>query len=334
MRKTITSICALLALALPTTAIASGANSSAQKHDLKMYKVEKSISLDAVDYDDQIDLSCDGSDIAVDGMWRVEEVHYNPQIHDFPFNNYDSVTVFRSFSVGESTWRFGVRNDTEDQAQLKLWATCLGRSTEGAEEDRHTHSFTVSGRHDDTVTLAADSVTELDAGDTTCDSDEIIVATGFDVSDAEFVKLYRSWPGDASMRSWNLGFYAPDDPQVTTSARCLKFRTSKAGTKNHRHGLNWHLSQFTTSLAPSSYAHKVKQSCGDLEKALIGAFDIKGSYPWGAGFNAHWLWFMGMEPQIKSRVFHVKNHHASASYNAKFGAICVNDRTTNRFFGP
>jgi hypothetical protein len=329
MRKIIPFICALAALAIPATAAASGANSSAQKHELKMYKVEKFVSIDAIDYDSEIMLACNGDDIAVDGMWRVDRVHYNEQIHDFPFNEYDSVTVFRSFSSDEGEWTFGVRNDTEEPAQVKLWITCLGRWTESAEGDSHKHQFTVSSlrTHDDV--LAEDSVTELDAGDETCAGDELAVATGFDVEGAAAVKLYKVWPADPHARGWKLGFYAPEDPKVTTSVRCLQSRTSKAGVKNHRHAFRWRLAQFTTSLS-KDYHHTPKQDCGEVEKALIGAFDIRGSYSWGAGFDSHWLWYLGMEPQLKSRVFHVWNHSDTTAYNAKFGAICFNDKTGNR----
>lgn len=328
MRKLIISLGSLLALALPATAVAAGTNSSAQKHELRMYKVERFVAVDAVDYNDQVDLSCNGDDIAVDGMWRIEEVHYNPQIHEFAFNRYADVSVFRSFSTGDGDWRFGVRNDTEEVAQVKLWVTCLGRSTEGAEEG-HRHDFTVTPLRESTVALAAGSVTELDAGNETCAADEVGIAAGFDVAAAAPVRLYRSWPGRADLRSWKLGFYAPEDPNVTTSLRCLNFRTTRAGVRNHRHALRWRLAKFTTSLS-KDYVHTPKQDCGQIEKALIGVFDIRGSYGWGAGYGDHWLWFLGMEPQIKSRVFHVWNHSKTNAYQATFGAICVNDKSGNR----
>ena len=73
----------------------------------------------------------------------------------------------------------------------------------------------------------------------------------------------------------------------------------------------------------------VTLSCGQTEKGLLGAFDIRyGHDDWTADYDSHQLWYIGMEPQLKSRVFHIWNHSDDTDYKALLGLVCFDDRTS------
>ncbi len=58
------SLCAIFALSLGSTALAA--------HDVKIYKNEKHVDITS-DYK-TADVKCDGTDLAVDGMWRLDHI--------------------------------------------------------------------------------------------------------------------------------------------------------------------------------------------------------------------------------------------------------------------
>jgi len=125
---------ALVALAVLPAASAFAGNSAggvAQRHLLDMYKVEQFVGLDAGDSADGLQVKCPNGDYAVDGMWRIDQVNFNAQIDDQgPFgdwNRYNGVDVFQSESVAKDTWEFTLVNNTDEDAQAKVWVTCLGR---------------------------------------------------------------------------------------------------------------------------------------------------------------------------------------------------------------
>jgi hypothetical protein len=321
------SALAVLALLPASSAMADGTGGAASRHLLDMYKVEQFVGLDAGDSADGLQLQCPNGDYAVDGMWRIDQVNFNAQIDDpgpyGDWNRYNGVDVTQSESVAKDTWEFTLVNNTDEAAQAKVWITCLGRQTA---PDTYRHKLTMSDLHSATDYIAPGDVRELNAGNYKCAPDEIVVAHGFN-TDGGVVKMYRSWPDGNSLRRWEFGFYGITDPNVSTSVRCLKIQTDWAGPKNHRHSLRVRFRQNQPTLTPD-FVNAVKVDCGDTEKGLLGAFDVRYPRNWGADYDSHQLWYLGQEPQIKSRVFHIQNHSDSTPYNAMIGLVCFDDRTS------
>ncbi len=290
--------------------MASGTSSTAQKHVLGFYKAEKFVEIDGGDYDDTITLGCKPGDLALDGMWRVDNVPFNAQLNEpgpGPFadwNTYNAVSVQASYSGEKDRWNFAFRNDAEDPAQLHIWVTCLDNKT------RRPRATTTSTRsRSATPSRTRSTWAPARRPRTTRGRRSARPAPspwpGY-WADGGPVKIYRSWPKD-SLRGWRMGFYAPEaDPTVHTRVRCLTISSSKAGSKNHWHRLVTDLEQFSTSVGRNR-TWAIKQDCGEQSKALVGAFDVRLWHSWTGHYDAHKLWFLGMEPQLKSRVFHVRN---------------------------
>jgi hypothetical protein len=330
--------CAIVALAAltPAAALASGGGSTAQRHQMYMYKAEKSLSIDANDVISDEQLSCSNGDYAIDGMWRIDQVNFNAQIDEEgpfgPWNVYNGVDLGESRSFDKSTWTYTIRNNSDEDAQVHLWITCLNKKTQGAEGDNHKHTLSISSLYTDSgTTIAGGTPTVFQAGSHQCDNDQIAVAPGFSVNDGT-AKIYRSYPSDGDkLTNWELGFYVSDPTTITTSVRCLDRASSSAGARPHRHKLVIRFRESGPSL-PKSYVSHPRVTCDDHGKGLLGAFDVRAGYGWGSDYDSHALWFLGMEPQIKTREFHIFNHHPTADYSPDLGLVCVNDRIGSRFF--
>lgn len=309
----------LILAALVLLALAPAASADSHEHHLGMYKVERFQSLFGGDGVDNLKVKCDNGDYAVDGMWRVDSVDQNED----DWTPYNAVEIYRSESTAKDTWAFSIANESDGQAQIHLWVTCIGRKTAPG---THRGKLALSDRFTSTQAIPADAVWLLDAGEKTCPSGEIAVARGFASEGDAALKMFKSWPADPTMRRWVLGFYAPGDSDVSTSVRCLKLAV--AGSRSHGHTLSTTFRQTTAAVAKGAVT-QAQITCGDAEKGLLGAFDVRGSRSdWGADFDSHGLWYVGQEPQLKSRVFHVWNHTETASYEADFGAVCFGDRTS------
>lgn len=307
----------------------AGQGIGSQSHLLDMYKVEQFVGLAAGDMADGLQVSCPNGDYAVDGMWRIDQVNFNDQIDMEgpygPWNRYNGVDVMESQSVATDTWEFTLVNNTDEDAQAKVWITCLGRQTA---PDTYRHRLILSDLYTDTRHVGVGDAQEVYAGDHTCASDEVVVAPGFD-SDSGTVKLYRSWPDGNGLQRWTLGFYGITDPNVTTSARCLKLTTDYqgSGSKRHRHKLRVRFRQAQPKLYRGQVS-QVKVDCGQTEKGLVGAFDVRADDSWTGDYDGHRIGYLGQEPQIKSRVFHLMNLDDSTDYRAMIGLVCFDDRTT------
>ena len=327
------AVVAALSLLAPATALAGSMDENlvAQRHGLDMYKVEQFVDMQPEQEIDSTELKCNNGDYAVDGMWRVDQVNFNFQIDDpgpwGDWNRYNGVDVHESESVAKDTWAFSFENLTEEQAQAHIWITCLGRQTQTAEGDAHRHKIVLGDLVEHTDTVPGGAVTFLNVGGQQCAKGQIAVAPGFLVPDGQ-LKPFRSWPS-ANLRGWQLGIYTQDDPNVTTSFRCLNVRTDKAGKGGgHRHDLKI---KFRTRELPvkHNFVDQLKVECGQTEKGLVGGYDIRGDTGWGHEYEDHKLWYIGQEPQIKSRVFHIWNH-SSDDWSPDFGLICFDDRVSTR----
>jgi hypothetical protein len=301
--------------ALPASASAV----TATKHHLDMYKAEQHVTLPEFDTNTYT-VSCPNGDIAADGMWRIDEVGpYNPQLADddeLPWTIATGVSVIAAYPSGNSTYTFTFQNNTSDNAQLKLWVTCLGSQTSA---DTHQHPLVTTGftapNHVDNAGL------QSYAHANTCGAGDIVISPGFRINagDARIVGSF----GSNNLQDWTWKFRvnAPNT-NIDVFARCLKGFTDyfNGAPKNHRHKI---YAYFTTAPVQhfdkgnGVWEHQI--SCRDDQKGLVGGFDVSGDPSW------YWL---GMDPRIKTRAFKTYGTGAGGSYSV----ICVNDRTSRPFY--
>jgi hypothetical protein len=347
---------ALAALALlPATA---GAN-TASLHHLRMYKAEQHVTIGEAETNTYT-LKCDSPDYAVDGMWRVDQVAYNPQLDDFgPWDRFNGVDILQSeytkFSSTSYGYTFKVSNNSEDDAQLKLFVTCLGATTESAGSPAHTHTISppVAG-------TATASNTGTDYQDSTnkgrwysessaCPTG-IAVAPGFRIDNGS-AKIYRSYPKEAGeppigdpagpdpvldLTRWTWGFYSHVNTglDIKTSIHCLDLTTGSSQSHVHklkpkfRHNDRW---DGSNQNLPHDSTTSLRVNCGEQEKGLVGGFDVDPSLAFdvpAGGPYSFWYphWFLGMDPQIKSRNFYVQNTRPVLDSWIKLGVLCFNDR--------
>ncbi|MEY2433021.1 MAG: hypothetical protein QOC92_2746 [Acidimicrobiaceae bacterium] len=333
-RRIIWSTLAVLALA-PAAAMASGSGSTAERHQMSMYKVEEDVSFDAVEVK-TLSVACNGSDYALDGMWRVTQTDYEPQLEDQAtppggWNDYNGIQIWDSHSVGPGTWRFTIYNDTSEAAQVKVWVTCINKRVQPADRDAHTHKLVLGNTHFDTVSFSGTTPGTAKAGNWDCPHGSIAVAPGFEVLKGD-MRVFKSVPGNNNLTNWKWGFYQQGFAKIETSIRCLDLASTSDANPLHYHELV--VNQRETNIGiQAGVKDEVKIDCSPYEKAMIGLFDVRAVGSWTSPFDQHWLWYLGMEPQIKSRVFRIWNVD-SAVWNARIGAICFNDRIGRRVLAP
>lgn len=229
---------ALLApLALVALATAPAEAASKHKHEVYIYKVEKSVRLAGVGPDGfgespNPSLSCFGTDNALDGMWSlksVDQYHAPPfdpdEDPDFPststlggiYNDKRDVHVEASYpsTVDPAMWHFRFENRAYGDAQLKIFVTCIRDYTEHA--NGHNHEVGVSHASSTTLPTVAHNLgwagrTMIDGhtGPFDCPPNTFFVAPGFDLNltsnDHRLVASYPSFNG----RSWAWEFASVD----------------------------------------------------------------------------------------------------------------------------
>jgi len=307
----------VLALAaLPASASAV----TATKHHLDMYKVEQHVTLPEYDTSTYT-LACPNGDIAADGMWRVDEVGpYNAQLADDdedPWTIADGVSVTAAFPKDNETYEFVIRNNTSENAQLKLFVTCLGSKTSA---DTHQHNLVTTSPFWTAHHFNNTGLQPMPHGGV-CGPGEIVISPGFRINDGS-ARIVGSY-GSANLRDWTWKFrVGSPNIDVDVFARCLKLTTADypGAPKNHRHKLYAYLR--TSPIQHHDKGNGVWEhqiSCRDDQKGLVGGFDVSG--------NPNW-WWLGMDPRIKTRAFKTFGTGAGGSYSL----VCVNDRTSRPFF--
>ncbi|WP_395658585.1 hypothetical protein [Nocardioides sp.] len=340
-RSTLVSAAAA-ALVVPFLAAIAGAApasaSSPRPHEVAMYKVEKHVDV-AGEYPDNYlreDLSCNGGDYALDGMWRVDHVDQaNP-----PETTGDERDVVFTASYSDwsnpSWWHFRAHNYADGDAQVKLFLTCIRSSVE--QTYNHSHAVKISDRYIDS------SHTDLAAGThewdhaMTCDPGMLAVAPGFAFTktsdpsagdDDHRVQLFRSWP-TPTLRGWHWAFLVKDpNVNVDLTLRCLKVRTGPGGAGGHVHNLLW-------AWRPNGYdgdhqflnvvgTQERRISCDDGSdgrlfqdyKAMVGAFWTNDPFH---------TWFLGMDPRPKQRAYKFW-WDGSGDNNVYLAPLCIRTRT-------
>ena len=316
-----------------------------KRHFVKMYKVEKHLSLNSGEegsdyyHDASTHVFCEPGDYAIDGMWRVDSVDQD----EHGVQNLTDVNVYKSYADGvdHSKWHFEFYNNSEGQAQLKLFATCLAEKTA---ENGHQHEWelTASGHPFDQENNFVDPVGfhvddpawtgPIDSGNF-CPSGSYAVAPGFSWTKG-YGELLRSQPFDSDLDGWYWEFHVKlfdgfGDAQVYTSHKCLKSQSTTK--KNHHHFLRskWRTDNgfagFLRFIGAESVETETK-GCWQHSKAMLHSFNV---YDFSNPSFGHRVWFLGMDPRPKKRSYKFQNKH-NASQPVRIGVVCWNDRTSKK----
>lgn len=357
-------IAAAAALAIPSAALAG------KSHQTDVYKVEDHVELEGED--GTYTLSCKPGDVAVDGMWRVDNVDQDNdwtdpdgQLASFwgpaptGIDTSPDLTIRKAirpmaaYASSASTYTFQFTPLAGADVQLKLFLTCLPDPVSGA---GHSHTWTEGGQFSNAASVVA-KTSDPQSADTTaaCTGSTILIQPGFETtSTGNHVVASRptppggppGWNGKRWLwRVWNDG----TDPAGTTTLtwRCLAVKSSTGGSNNHTHKLVFNKKETTwDSSAPAAPALGPKQKgerqqhCGEHYKGMLGGWDISGA--WRTAGSAGpvvwpdhmWIYFLGMDPRIKSRAFSLLNLDEISSPTAPPGKpittslVCWKDRTT------
>jgi hypothetical protein len=301
------------ALALPASASAGGS------HLLKLYKVEKHVDLEG---DDAYDVSCNGSDYAVDGMWRVDQVD---QDNDIPGNILTQVQVYESFATSKSTYHFHLENLAGGDSQIKLWVTCLGKWSEPAQG--HSVKWTIDPvvRQEQFTDPAGVTGHVMSTPD--CDPGEIAVAPGYyflSGGNGRLVASRTTLAGDPSPlgRNWAMAFVFDAPTTYKRFYSCLRL-TSNPAPDGHRHRIVVQRvggSPVPNVTIPAGDTVERQVACGDLYKGMVHGFDVDPS-------DAPYEYFLGMDPRIKTRAYRFYND-GPADIKVWTGLTCFKDKTT------
>lgn len=321
------ALCLLGLTALAVFAFAGVAQAGGKSHFLKIYKVEQHVDLEGDSTHTHV--FCNPGDYAIDGMWRVDQVD---QDNDFDFGGKDpltSIRVIKSYGDGTAStsapyanppapsndpakWHFVFEKDTPGDAQLKIFAVCLGNKTA---PDGHEHAFTLSNQTASSFILGPNT---YGATTPSCPAGSISVAPGFILDPGSNYRLVSRLLNPADT-AWTLQFHppAPPGPSANTGvfARCLTLKSSVVNS--HTHSI---VKKDVTSnpIIPAKTTAEAQQACGEHYKAVLGEFDLGPSYD---------VYFLGMDPRPKIRAFKFWNS-APGNHLVPIGAVCFQDRTT------
>jgi hypothetical protein len=345
-----TSVAAVGILGIPATA------SAGKSHFVSPYKVEKHVDIEGED--GTYDLSCKAStDIAVDGMWRVDDIAQDndwqdpdPELAAHWSAVASTLTILKSLrpvrmeadSTDRSTYHFKFIPLAGGDTQMKLWITCMPSPFGGS---GHTHTWT-TGTQQSQAAPVTNPVAYGTHGVTAaqCGAKQMLIQPGFNVDPIGMPDLVESMPKDNAgvwdKRSWTWTFFSTSAVAGTVTWRCLDLKSSTptpAGTHTHSVVVNRKRTTFPLGLSAKAVRER-QQDCGEHYKALVGGFDLTKSFnadvPFSAGppvvdhVPAHMgAYFLGMDPRIKTRAFKFVNLESTA-YDVDVAAVCFKDRTT------
>ncbi|HEY0905163.1 MAG TPA: hypothetical protein VGE14_14845 [Marmoricola sp.] len=341
------------------TATPADAAISKHKHEVTMYKVEKYIKLKGGGATSptgdtlETSLSCsNSSDKVLDGMWLVQHVDqynqppteptdpdddtgYDP-IDPAPYtggtyNDARDVQVWWSYpdTTDGYKWNFKFQNFAYGDAQLKTYITCIKGKTEA---NGHTHNIGVSGADAlaGGLTVGVRSGYDWAGG---CNADRFFVAPGFKIINGVRTRPVASYPTlNAGITKWHWDF-AGAGASINYYGKCIERRVANAvgSGGNHSHGI-------AIKNLPTFSGHEYQIDAGDPQTEQFSCDEDNSTYHgykamvgwYWMGTNWEYNWFLGMEPQPKTRVFSFWNWHPSSSdAQITIGAVCVNSRTGN-----
>jgi hypothetical protein len=355
---------AVAALAASALAIPSSAFAGAS-HLAGYYKVEKHIDMEGES--GTYSISCPNNDIAVDGMWRIDNVD---QDDDYIYAaapstpHYGKLDVLNSVEpaaaypdvTSVSKWWFMFVPLSGGDVQGKLFLFCLPHRPNT--NQAHSVDWLPSVRKSTSGTVVApsgggktysngfDGHADLTSGTlttTTCGPGEIAIQPGFEWTSADsYGKPYRrapvSFSGSTQWRQWKWGFFTPTGGTVTLYWRCLPLLSDWSNQPvtptGHRHKLVVKSKLGTTPVADTIKAADdttLQVICGEHYKLGLAAWDFNyGGYTWNAGDYWKKFWYLGMDPRPKARAFRILNTDVLAhpSSEANLAGLCFKDKTT------
>ena len=353
---TVGAFLASTALAASTVAPADAGNTTRHKHELSIYKAEKYVKLDGTFGADTPSVSCPSGDIALDGMWEFRSVDKapiggdpddDPDYSDTYFNDARDLYVKASYpdEFNQSTWNFKFENRGYGDIQLSIYVVCISRWTQATNNHNHqigvrnlfhTTQPTVANTHGWANRTVWDSSS---VGGGSCLDGEYFVAPGFDVSNSgSDHRLVASYATNAG-KSWGWEFGANNFYSVEFYGKCIDRRVLE--NAGHRHsiamqqmprgpgGVWGHTSQYGHQdwVASGGDWRDFTYTCDQDNPSYHGYKAAVGMF-W-MGHNWEHNWFLGMEPRPKTRAFRFFTVDGWGSSEVKYGALCINTRTSN-----
>jgi hypothetical protein len=350
------AVAALAAAALitPSAALAGG-----KSHFLGSYKVEKHIDLEGET--GTYTVTCPSNDIAIDGMWRIDNVD---QDNDYVYDaaptgkaRHDvllSVEPVAAYPTSVSTYTFKFVPLSGGDVQGKLFLTCLPENV--TQTGGHTHQWIVDGTGATTNPWSgADLVVPAPVGPATysnythsttaCSGNDIAIAPGFlwdpnNVGTDQWGKPYQRYPSSTSLsggwNQWDWGFFTSTGGTLKLYWNCLERLTdyNVPAAPHHRHKLAI-TNKLTTSpvldFLLKDQVTEVQVICGEQYKAMLAAWDFGYSaYVWDPSDYYKHLWYMGMDPRPKARAFKVLNTDPinNIATGSQFASLCFKTKTT------
>jgi hypothetical protein len=324
------------ALIVPSAAFAS--------HDLGIYKAEKQVDLNSDET--AVDLSCNKGDYALDGMWRID--HADQDDDDIYITSIGrAVDVLEAYPTAspiagnplghQDSYHFLFEKNAIGRAQAKVFVTCIKQKTE--QSNGHSHSIPVN-----IVPPVANPVGNGSyTNNTICPINTFVAQTGYRIDWPSkgtggdpipyLGHLSTDWM-NSSMRGWSWVMDLSQDPtsQVTFYASCVSKKLPAAG--GERHKLVYRYDGPTTQTLAKNKVSTVRHSCEAAYKAVVAGFSFpfdtaagRDPNPDFTSFFEPWIWYLGMDPQPKSRDFKFLNS-SGISRTVQTAAICLNYRTT------
>lgn len=346
-----TAAFAALAVLAPGSAFAGGA------HLLGMYKYEKHIDVqgDGGEYT----ISCPNNDIAVDGMWRVDNADQdNDYTYDTAPSGNAGLDVLNSLepeaaygdAASVSMWHFEFAALEGGDVQGKLFVTCLPKTA--TQNQGHTVAWLPSAQFTDGGTafpapsLAPDTYVNTGTLSTAaCGPKEMAIQPGFHWTGPNgpgyyYGKPYMRTPtsgmSSTKWRQWNWGFFTPTGGTVTLTWRCLPYLSdyNQVPLPHHRHAIRVAPRTGTTpnpGTLKKGQVTEIQVICGEHYKLMLGAWNFGYSgYTWNLADYFKKIWYLGMDPRPKARAFKVMNTDSSSNVDGStfFGGLCWQDRTS------
>jgi hypothetical protein len=249
--------------------------------------------------------------VAVDGGYRLDNV-------DQGTGTARDVSLLGSYADGDG-WTVKIVNYATGQAQGKIFAVCLPKTTQGANADNsgphHTHDVVLSAPKKKSISVTAGQHYNVKVSCDAGPNDYVVaVAPGYGVMGAEGFINY-SMPGyDANGRpAWDFGFNATQSGDVEFSIRCLdRWLSTSVG---HSHELWFSYVDKWFDIAPNAPYGTYDLDCSDEAKGIVGGWDFEdGLYP------------MGSDPQPKRRSFRILND-SNGTHKAHLFLLCLGDRS-------
>jgi hypothetical protein len=350
------------AFAVPSAALAG------KSHHTSVYKVEDHVELEGED--GEYTLSCKATDIAIDGMWRLDNVDQDNDwadpdpalsafwapVLDGGIGTSPDLTIRKAVrpmaayadAADPSKYHFAFTPLGGADVQIKLFLTCLPNPLTGFGHS-HNWRFTIDpGQKTDSTAAHAPATDPFDTPNAngTCPAKTILIQPGFETAftNHHIVTSRPDYNTTWNFRNWEWTVWSDGTGPAGTADftwRCLDVKSSPhpGPVTGHTHKLVYNLKTTDWDGVPASDLQIGKQQvaerqqhCSEHYKGMIGGWDISDAWRTAsAGPPAYphhmWIYFLGMDPRIKSRAFSFLNLDEIPGTVSTYLA-CWKDRTT------